>query len=738
MAGKSLLKLAPALTPDRRNEIAVELSKALETGQSDLSKYIPDYLGRFALWLTPRELDEVIDLMEALLSSSSSNVVSGALNTVGSMLESYADYAARFSEGAEIREQRRRRLAGLLMKGLAAPSGPVQQSALRILGEGLFASQRLSYQDKTALFTLCAKKIMCLIRSSREQDLTFLYTASALSHLYRFIVLHDIEDGPFRFTIPEKAAFFPGTFDPFSLSHKGIVQAIRDLGFEVYLAVDEFSWSKKAQPSLIRRQLVSMSVADEYDVYLFPHHIPVNLANPDDLNVLREIFAGRELYLCVGSDVVANASSYKAPPSPGSVHSLNHIVFRRSSIADGREKQVDLGCIQGHVLQLQLATHLEDISSTRIRENIDMGRDISNLIDPTVQDYIYRNSLYLREPQYKRLLRAGDLDFSCLTPADREARQEAVAAITSATGHAPKIDLRDTMIVLKDIDGPVSTLGILTMRTVTSTGLYNALGDANAADYIRDHSAGRICLITGLHTVTSGTNTTASNPTDISQLLLTEALFHALGDDCSYAVFAPAEYQGEQTAALMLRSGFLHTPFSVPGHPRMLTDMRSPVALIQNLATTLKAPFSSDPLVLEAVRKAHARFQQSVAALYPGTAVLSLNAELIYHRLVRRIVEINGVPAEPTYPRVLGEKMCAPFGKILRGNAIPNTVTKTIHTDKVFTPDLRSSTIREFPGYTPLESQIRTILSFRRDVILVDDLLHSGARVQVLEPLLRK
>jgi len=105
---------------------------------------------------------------------------------------------------------------------------------------------------------------------------------------------------------------------------------------------------------------------------------------------------------------------------------------------------------------------------------------------------------------------------------------------------------------------------------------------------------------------------------------------------------------------------------------------------------------------------------------------------------VRRIVEINGVPAEPTYPRVLGKKMCAPFGKILRSNAIPNTVTKTIHTDKVFAPDLMSSTIREFPGYAPLESQIRTILSFRREVILVDDLLHSGARMQVLEPLLRK
>ena len=66
---------------------------------------------------------------------------------------------------------------------------------------------------------------------------------------------------------------------------------------EVYLAIDEFSWSKKAQPSLVRRQIVSMSVADQFDVYLFPHDIPVNLATPGDLDRLRQVFADRELYL---------------------------------------------------------------------------------------------------------------------------------------------------------------------------------------------------------------------------------------------------------------------------------------------------------------------------------------------------------------------------------------------------------------------------------------------------------
>ena len=79
LAGASLLAIAPALTPDRRNEVAVELSKVLETGQTEISQYIPQYLGQFALWLTPRELDEIVDQMQILLSSANTVVVAAAL-----------------------------------------------------------------------------------------------------------------------------------------------------------------------------------------------------------------------------------------------------------------------------------------------------------------------------------------------------------------------------------------------------------------------------------------------------------------------------------------------------------------------------------------------------------------------------------------------------------------------------------------------------------------------------------
>ena len=727
LAGGALLDVAPMLTPPRRNEVAVELCEALETGQSEISQYIPPYLGQFLLWLTPRELDEILDELLRFLSSSSASVAAGALATVGSLLEHYSVYGKRFHEPEEVLDRRRKRMAGLLLKGLASCMEPVRQEALRVLGEGLFDSRVLRYDGKTSLFTLVAKKLLFLIGEQPGGELTFFHTAAALSHIYRFAVKHRIESGPFRFEWRDKAAaFFPGTFDPFSLSHKGIVTAIRDLGMEVYLAVDEFSWSKKAQPSLIRRQIVSMSVADEFDVYLFPHDIPVNLATPDDLRRLRQVFQGRELYLVVGSDVVAGASSYRAPASEGSVHSLNHIVFRRSSDAEGREIDADLSCITGRVVQLQLPTHLEDISSTRIRENIDLGRDISNLVDPTVQDLIYRNSLYLREPQYKQLVRASLLDFS-RTDAPSPALW---AELEGALGPLPPPDPRDSVFLLRASGPRPRVLGFLTARVINSGELYNAFGSEELAHWVRTRTAGRIQLLTGLWAVRA-----PAGNYDIRQLLLTEVLTRAAEEDCGYAVWWGAL---DQPGLDMLgRQGFVASELETP-QALLLVDMRSPAVVVQNIPTTLKEPFASDRQVLSALGAAHLRLQEAVCGLYPGTLVLSLNAEVIYHRLVRKLTEENGVPAEPQTPRVLGPKMCVPFGKILRGNAVPNTVTKTIHTDKVFAPDLHSFTIAPFPGYAPLESQIRTIRSFRRPVMLVDDLLHTGNRINVLDPLFRR
>ena len=95
--------------------------------------------------------------------------------------------------------------------------------------------------------------------------------------------------------------------------------------------------------------------------------------------------------------------------------------------------------------------------------------------------------------------------------------------------------------------------------------------------------------------------------------------------------------------------------------------MRQPIILSNNVDTTIKPPLSTAPSVVAAVAAAHRRLQEMLTHLQPGSLVLSLSAGVIYHRLLQRITECNGVPEVQTVPRKLGPDICVPYGKLLRG-----------------------------------------------------------------------
>ena len=738
-AGRALLRLAPLLTADQRNEIVVELLKGLEVGEYEFSKYIPEYLGQLALWLPPEQLEEVLTYLRGLMANANDRVVSVALDTVGVLTEYYPRYKERFAEDEETARERLGRLLGMVLGGLANHRETVRQEALLVTGQYMFGSRRLNDHEKMEIFALTHKKLLFLINENKGGELTAFYRAAALSNICRFITAYRLTIGQMEIEERKKVAFFPGTFDPFTLSHKGIGREIRDLGYEVYLAVDEFSWSKKTQPHLIRRQIVNMSVADEFHVNLFPDDIPVNIANPSDLKRLKEVFAGRTVYVVVGSDVIANASSYRKPPEKNSIHSMNHIAFRRvgDRRSDNKYNREMMSLITGELIELELPEYLEDISSTKIRENIDLNRDISNLIDPVVQEYIYFNGLYLREPEYKPILRARAIGFEEKEKLSEEDEAAALEYIFSdeadGRGLLKRLQESDgTFLLLRNTVEDNRLTGLLKMRSVMPEELFKVLGSVSMADMVRRHTLGSILLITGIYAEPD------SAIYDPEQLLLTEALAKALEQHCSYAMFLPEEEPGEASQGAVIRQGFAEAE-NFEGKRRLwLVDMHAPLVLVQNLETTLKEPFSSSPRILRAIHKAHRELQAAMTRLYPGQLVLSLSASVIYHRLVDKITQINQVPGEPTTPRVLGNDMCVPFGKILRGKVVPNTVTKTIHTDKVYEPDLDSYRIEAFPYYSPLRSQVRTIKSFGRPVILVDDLLHKGGRFDALEPYLRE
>lgn len=739
-AGEALVSIIDKMPLSQRNEIAVELGKGLEIGDYQFSKYIPDYLGVIMLHLPPRELDELIADLEKFLGATNGQVAAAVLHTFGIVIENYNIYEGLFghSETSEARMARKYKLVSLIIRGFANYNDIISQEALWTIGMNIFGSEHLSLDEKYDIFCHCGKRILTLYENRREGELDFFNNAAVLKHIYRFICEYELEIGRFNIEEIQKIAFFPGTFDPFSLSHKAIATEIRDLGYEVYLALDEFSWSKKTQPRLQRRKILSMSVSDEENIYIFPDDIPVNIANPADLARLKKIFSGRELYFVAGSDVIKNASCYRQPPAADSIHSMNHIIFKRSSDErrDGLAGEKPYP-ITGNVINLHLEEYFEDISSTRIRENIDSNRDISNLIDPVAQNYIFENGLYMREPAYKHVLQARDIHLSEFCSGD-PAVLEDLRPLLSQQGYdmdelcsyLSQDNVR--MIFIKDGRSNDKVVAVAAVNRLDSIDLLSAFRDQDIAAYIRSMAAGAIAVIGGLFF------TENSSITNLGQIILVELLSQLLAHDFTYVVYHPCHKAGLNESAIHVveKQGFVNIAPKT-ADPIYAVNARSPVIIFKNVETIIKHPLNKNRAVLASVEDAHDRLLAMLRRIYPGELIISYNAGIMYHKIIHLLAKINSVSPVPYEKKSYGKYMAVPFGKLLEGSAVPNTVTKSLHTEKYFNRDVTGFSIEESGFYSTIEDQIRTIKSFDRPVILVDDLLHKGYRMKGIDPVLK-
>ncbi len=742
-AGNSLVEIGPLLSIDQRNEIAIELIKGLEIDELQYAKYIPEYLGRFVMLLSPKELDEFIWDLKNVYKGSNERASALVINTLSVMVQNYTEYKSRFGEDDVVYNGRLVKMLGIILSGLANYNIQVKQETFLAIGQLILGSKKLSLEEKHKIFLLIYKKLLTLINEKELGDLFFFNNSSSFNHIYRFISDYEFYFKSFEIKENKNLAFFPGTFDPFSLSHKGIVDEIRNLGYDVYLAVDEFSWSKKVQPRMIRRQIINMSIADELGVFLFPDDIPVNLTNTSDLKGLKNLFPGKDIYIVVGSDVLMNATAYKARPTKNSVHSFNHIVFKRtkddltpSSIKKAEETKKR---IKGALVELQLPLYLEDISSTQIRENIDNNRDISNLIDPLAQNFIYDRNLYIREPLDKSVLKSKPFIIEVVEDLSKKIVDEIGHYIFMHTNLYENIGEKlisknIKLLVIRDGKNANKLLGFSAFHKIGSSEVYAEFQSQYIANHVREKTAGRIIIIDGIFINSSKIYD------NMEQIVITETLAYCLKNDFTYALYHNilSNTNNEAVLEILELQGFSKIQDKNMDKTVYAVDMKFPICLTLNLKSFIKEPLNANPKVIEVIESSRKRLQKAMTELYQGSLVLSIDNDMINQTLINKICSINNVSNEPQVPRVLGEAMCVPFGNILKGMVVPNTVTKSLHTEKVYSTDAKRFKIKEYPFYSPIENQIKTIKSFEKPVILVDDLLHKGYRIKELDPILKK
>lgn len=701
-AGQVLLDMIHLLHTEQRNEILVDLTRELETGQEQVSHYVAPVLGRLLCQMPEREMREGLDYLSDLIRTSGGRAVKAAdsaLHTLGAVLAAPEDRLPRES---------RSHCLSLVMLGVAHYDPAIHTAALGVLCREVLGNPDIPLALRRDDLILVGKKLLCMLTPPAGSTLGFYHRAAMLNHLYRLLVVCRVEGLSFPAPAPKPVAFFPGTFDPFSLGHKEIVRAVSRLGYQVYLAIDEFSWSKRTIPRLLRRKIAAMSVSDLWEVYLYPDELPVNLADPEGLSAMTTQFPGRRVALVVGSDVVVNASAYGSD-ALHSVRDYDHVVFCRGENEPDMDRLSTI--LRGRFHILHLPDWCKTISSTRIRAAVDQALDISAMVDPVVQSFIYANGLYLRSPAQKTATQTGDIHFLPISRVDAPLPAP-LSALMSRHPEATALCLCR--------QNQASPLGWVCGHGVKTGELLFALGSSEAASRVRAQAVGRIFLVDGVSALE------ASIP-NARRLLVKELLARSLQAEYGWALCHCGQEDSlrEELEAL----GFC----PVPGQPELMqVNLSSPLVLIEDVAQNIKPPLHTDPEVQKALHEARQNLYRTLNRIRPGHLLLPFDAGLLAQAISRRVQGYN--PAQ-TGKTPLGQWMCVPCGAILSGEAVPHTVTKTLHSDKVYTHDLQHFTITEAPGYPPLSSQIRTLLSFGRPVILVDDLLHRGHRLAALDPL---
>lgn len=737
-SGKAIIKIVKNLQEQEKNEVAIELIRALEMQDIQFTKYIPKYVGQVIVHLEPNELDEILDDFYIKVKTSPPQLTWLVLMAVGYCIEEYLVSEYSKDNDQEKYRLRLQKMLGILMIGLYSFDTSISNDSLKIISR-LFGSKRLTLTKQREIFEVIDKRFLNIIGERNYEEEIYIDKSASLNKIYRFISDYEFFEGKLVAKNNRKIAFFPGSFDPFSLGHKAIVKEISRQGYDVFLAIDEFSWSKKTQPNEIRKNIIKCSIADEMNIYLFPNKYPINIANDQDIIKLKSLFSKKELSIVVGSDVVKNASSYFNGKN-GEILSLDHIIFHRKIEKDDNGGNDDLPIdkisnIKGKIEILNLPPQYELISSTQIRNSIDENRDISELIDYQAQTYIYQFSLYKKAPQDKFFAPKSGIKTEIIDPisigsfksllSETDINNESFADALYNEDYE-----RELKIVVLRSEDTNEIIAFSTGFWLKSRNYYKEFRDPNISDYLRNVATGRVFVINSMWIQKN------YHISHLGQITLTEILALAIEKDYSFCVFY--NHINEEMSKVLLAQGFLNISQFVDGKQVYAVNISNPIVLNPDLRSMIKDPFRNNPSIREVLYLTRDRLQRALAKLYPGELVLAFDRKMTYSKLVKKVCELNGVSDVPSYPRKLGDKICVSYGTILNETVVPNTVTKSLHTEKVFKSNLSSFSIEQYPNYMDLSTQIETIKSFDRPVILIDDILHKGYRIQKMWPLFRE
>lgn len=717
-AAKSLVVLDSRLTDTERNEVVMELMRGLEIDHYAFTKYMPQTLGRIIIRLNPILLGELLQELTDKLKQGSEPLRVLIIETIAHAINAGIVFQTRHKT-ADIPLEK---MFGMLLIGLVQSVESVHLAAFQALTVTVLDSHLTSLAHKGSAFVRYAKKMLCLIGDDEKQHERAVAYAFGFSHLYGFLSDYAHGCGELQFKQTSAVAFFQGAFDPISLGQKGVVQKLLSEGVDVYVALDAFCWNRRTQPTRLRRKLIQLTLADLSDVFVLPRDFSINYSLPSDLDKLATLLPSDQIYLVMGEDALVSQEVYRLHIE--NVANWPHFIMKRGNLSKKNQE-----VLKRVVEQLAFPTYLKEmgeierITPDHVRRGIDRQLDLRDVLDPLATTCIEEFHMYKNEPQFKSSLERKFIDVMNLEMMTDQLRLE--------IWNKFHVDFHKKSDPLS-VDNPTYRNILIRERAnaeLIGIGAYRRLSQAEheliASDKTmkRDYSdlyQENTAMIECLH------NSNANWMDEYTFTLQTELMVDAMNQGYDYILFSAASGMIASDVLEALRSmGFVE----IPSLRLLLVSLKAPIVLMLDAQTMLKEDYRQIEILRTTIKEMRLKLLQSLVKSYPRQVILPFDRGMLYDRLIHLVSEANDEKQANGY----GPFLVVPYGDLFKRWTLPNSITKALHTERVYDNTLSYFTVEASPYHLPLTEQIKLLKSYNQPLILVDDLLDKGLRLQAIE-----
>lgn len=192
-----------------------------------------------------------------------------------------------------------------------------------------------------------------------------------------------------------KIGLFGGSFNPPHKAHINLIKAVlrEKLVDEIWVFSNRSHFRKKLVPLRHREkmlQLILESISSPNVKFVSNSSMPFDVSNPSSLYIYRQYkkhFPEKDFYLIGGSDLLLETKDWEHGDKVEKI--IKFLIVSRAGYP-ATFKRDDW---------LYLSKKIKPIcSSTQIRERLQKGLSIKNLVTSKVEKYIYKNKLYLNHP----------------------------------------------------------------------------------------------------------------------------------------------------------------------------------------------------------------------------------------------------------------------------------------------------------------------------------------------------